>query len=267
MISSTSHRYDFGPWPLLQGIPSLPEAAKESLKQARAVFTNGFIFDELPLNVVTDAISEAIEAGSSVFFDPGPRCFTMLQGERRRALDTLMDLSDVVLMTEEESQTVTGHVDPDLAAQSVLSRPGSRTEWCVIKLGGKGAMIRSKSRGSSYFAPGFRVKVQDTVGCGDSFASAIVLGYIRGYGISSTLALANGVGAATAMGRGAGRNVANAPLVKSLLEQAMKENQEESRAADELRPGDGNDGKRRCAFIKEAIEMLEKSLAAKSNCS
>ena len=29
----------------------------------------------------------------------GPRCHTMKAGSRRRALDTLMDLSDVVLMT------------------------------------------------------------------------------------------------------------------------------------------------------------------------
>jgi hypothetical protein len=259
-----SCRYDFGPWPLLQGIPSLPTAAKESLKQARAVFTNGFIFDELPLNVVTDAITEAIYAGASVFFDPGPRCFTMLDGERRKALDTLMDLSDVILMTEEESKTVTGHDDPDLAAKSVLSRPGSRTDWCVIKLGGNGAMIRSKSRGSSYYAPGIKVDVQDTVGCGDSFASAIVLGFIRGYGINSTLALANAVGAATATGRGAGRNVANAALVKILLERTLKETEDASKAADALRPGDGNEGKRRCAYIKEALEMLDKSLSAKN---
>ncbi len=52
--------------------------------------------------------------------------------------------------------------------------------------------------------------VGDTVGCGDSFAAAIVLGYIRGYDIPATMALANAVGAATAMGTGAGTNVASA---------------------------------------------------------
>lgn len=57
---------------------------------------------------MTDALTDAIGKGASVFFDPGPRCFTMLEGDRRRALDSLMDLSHVVLMTEEESRTVTG---------------------------------------------------------------------------------------------------------------------------------------------------------------
>ena len=58
-----------------------------------------------------------------------------------------------------------------------------------------------------------QVEVQDTVGCGDSFAAAIVLGYIRSHDIPATLVLANAVGAATAMGRGAGTNVASAPTV------------------------------------------------------
>ena len=49
-----------------------------------------------------------------------------------------------------------------------------------------------------------QVDVQDTVGCGDSFAAAVVLGYTRGHRIPPLLALANAVGAATAMGSGAG---------------------------------------------------------------
>lgn len=57
----------------------------------------------------------------------------------------------------------------------------------------------------------------DTVGCGDSFASAIALGFSRGQNPSCTLALANAVGAATAQGSGAGRNVANSALVLDIL--------------------------------------------------
>ena len=46
--------------------------------------------------------------------------------------------------------------------------------------------------------------VADTVGCGDSFAAAIVMGYTRRHSIPALLTLANAVGAATAMGEGAG---------------------------------------------------------------
>ena len=62
-----------------------------------------------------------------------------------------------------------------------------------------------------------QVTVGDTVGCGDSFAAAVVMGYIRDYDIPSTMALANAVGAATAMGTGAGTNVASAEAVVQLL--------------------------------------------------
>ena len=38
-----------------------------------------------------------------------------------------------------------------------------------------------------------QVDVQDTVGCGDSFAAAVVLGYTRGHAIPPVMALANAV--------------------------------------------------------------------------
>lgn len=52
------------------------------------------------------------------------------------------------------------------------------------------------------------MNVVDTVGCGDSFVAAIAYGFIHNIPLVNTLALANAVGAATAMGCGAGRNVA-----------------------------------------------------------
>lgn len=66
--------------------------------------------------------------------------------------------------------------------------------------------------------------MSDTVGCGDSFAAAIVLGYVRKYDIPATVALANAVGAATAMGTGAGTNVATADNVLRLLSAAVQNN-------------------------------------------
>jgi hypothetical protein len=59
------------------------------------------------------------------------------------------------------------------------------------------------------------------VGCGDSFAAALVLGYTRRHSIPAVMALANAVGAATAMGAGAGRNVASADSVHELLRGAV----------------------------------------------
>eukprot|EP00878_Enallax_costatus_P032986 GHUV01036348.1.p1 GENE.GHUV01036348.1~~GHUV01036348.1.p1 ORF type:complete len:298 (+),score=89.05 GHUV01036348.1:387-1280(+) len=214
-------QYDFGPWPLLAGVSTLPGPVTQVLQSTAAVFTNGFVFDELPLELVKTAIHTASSSGAAILFDPGPRAFTMKSGSRRLALDTLMNLSDVVLMTEEEAVEVTGLRDPQAAAVAVLSRPGAKTEWCVVKLGAQGALLVTKSpQQQVYHAGAFQVEVKDTVGCGDSFAAAIVLGYTRTHDVHATLLLANAVGAATAMGRGAGTNVANASTVLSLLNRA-----------------------------------------------
>ncbi|KAG2496877.1 hypothetical protein HYH03_005276 [Edaphochlamys debaryana] len=240
-------RYDFGPWPLLEGIAELPQQAQQVLRSSRAVFTNGFIFDELPLHAVESACLDAISNGSAIFFDPGPRCQTMLEGPRRAALDLLLDLSAVVLMTEDEARVVTGLSDPEAAARAVLARPGARAQWAVVKMGAAGAVLCERAapqgghpsgsgngsgngsghgNGSGNGSGGgvratrmgsVKVEVVDTVGCGDSFAAAIVMGYINRWPADVTLALANAVGGATATGRGAGRNVARAEDVLRLL--------------------------------------------------
>ena len=60
----------------------------------------GCCFDELPPNVIMEAVMSARSAGAAIFFDPGPRSWTFREPERRRALNELLDSTDVVLMTE-----------------------------------------------------------------------------------------------------------------------------------------------------------------------
>jgi hypothetical protein len=57
----------------------------------------------------------------------------------------------------------------------------------------------------------------DTVGCGDSFVAAIAYGFIHNMPMVNTLVIANAVGAATAMGCGAGRNVATLDKVIEIV--------------------------------------------------
>mmetsp|Transcript_7259 Transcript_7259/g.12549 ORF Transcript_7259/g.12549 Transcript_7259/m.12549 type:complete len:128 (+) Transcript_7259:2-385(+) len=65
--------------------------------------------------------------------------------------------------------------------------------------------------------PCMKIQLEDSVGCGDSLAAAVVLAYTRGDALLPALALANAVGGATAARRGAGRNVATAEMVRELL--------------------------------------------------
>ncbi len=48
------------------------------LRSTAAVFTNGFVFDELPLELVKAAVQTASSAGAAVLFDPGATATLLL---------------------------------------------------------------------------------------------------------------------------------------------------------------------------------------------
>eukprot|EP00890_Picochlorum_soloecismus_P002189 jgi/Picsp_1/2971/NSC_01195-R1_sugar carbohydrate kinase len=210
-------RYDFGPWPLFRSVTTLSESVKSVLSRSKSVFVNGFVFDEMPESLVVSAARYTQRHGALVLFDPGPRSWTFCEGDRRHALESMLDVADVVLMTEEEAAVVVGTDDAVDAAERLMARPNARAQWVVIKRGSKGAVLGEKATGKLYHQDGYTVNVKDTVGCGDSFAAAIALGCTHSKDVAATLALAGAVGAATAMGTGAGRNVATIDKVSNIL--------------------------------------------------
>jgi len=228
-------RYDLGPWPLMRDVSDVSNEAREALRSCRAVFLNGFVFDELKPQAVAQALKLAKGNGAGVFFDPGPRAFTFVDEtnpSRMEALRVALENSDVVLATEEELAALTGvraNAPPTDYAAAVFDFPGSAAEWVVVKLGPEGAMVVTRD-GQSARVGCPRVKVGDTVGCGDSSAGAYVLGYLRKQAddaldlsevLQTTATLATHVGSATAMNIGAGRNVAKAETVLELLDAAV----------------------------------------------
>ncbi|MBA0708776.1 hypothetical protein Golax_023868 [Gossypium laxum] len=196
---------------------TLSEEVKRAIKRSRILFCNGYDFDELSSHMIISAVEYTVEVGTSVFFDPGPRGKSLLSGtvEEQKALEHFLRMSDVLLLTSDEAESLTGLVDPILAAQELL-RKGNRTKWVVVKMGPKGSILITKS--GITCASAFKVKIMDTVGCGDSFVAAIAYGFIHNIPLVTTLAFANAVGAATAMGCGAGRNVATLKQVVELME-------------------------------------------------
>jgi sugar/nucleoside kinase (ribokinase family) len=74
----------------------------------------------------------------------------------------VLDAADVVCMTEEEAEAVTGLRGAEAQARHILSRPGARTEWCVVKRGAAGAVLASRSATQVYSQAALRVDVRDT---------------------------------------------------------------------------------------------------------
>lgn len=113
-----------------------------------------------------------------------------------------------------QAESLTRIGNPILAGQDLI-RKGVRTKWVIIKMGSRGSILITTSTVCG--VPAFKVDVVDTVGCGDSFTAAVAFGFLHDSPPINTLALANAVGAATAMGCGAGRNVASLSKVMELL--------------------------------------------------
>nr|XP_016461875.1 PREDICTED: probable fructokinase-4 isoform X2 [Nicotiana tabacum] len=212
-------RADFNVDPAFNWMDKLSTEVKMAIRQSKILFCNGYDFDELSPSLLESAVECAVESGTSIFFDPGPRGKSLLAGrpEEKRALGKLLRMSEVLLLTSEEAVSLTGIDDPILAGQELLKN-GACTKWVIVKMGPKGSILITKS--SITCAPGFKVNIIDTVGCGDSFVAAIAFGFIHDLPLSYTLTLANAVGAATAMGCGAGRNVASLRKVLELLKES-----------------------------------------------
>ena len=62
-----------------------------------------------------------------------------------------------LLPLQEEAEAVTEISDAEEAAWSILDRPGAVTQWCVIKLGGEGALLCTKSPRRQYRQSGLQV--------------------------------------------------------------------------------------------------------------
>ena len=58
---------------------------------------------------------------------------------------------------QEEAEAVTEISDAEEAAWSILDRPGAVTQWCVVKLGGEGALLCTKSPRRQYRQSGLQV--------------------------------------------------------------------------------------------------------------
>ncbi|KAK1310852.1 hypothetical protein QJS10_CPA08g00172 [Acorus calamus] len=212
-------RADFSKEPAFSWMNELSGQVQKAIRQSKILFCNGYVFDELSPTVIISALLCAMDAGTTTFFDPGPRGRTLFSGtpDEQKALSLYLKLSDVLLLTSDEVESLTGISNPILAGQELIKK-GTRTKWVVIKMGEKGSILITASNISC--APSFKVDVVDTVGCGDSFTAAVVYGYLHRLPPLHTLVLANAVGAATATGCGAGRNVANLDKVLELLRES-----------------------------------------------
>ena len=97
--------------PAFSWMSTLSEEVKRAIKRSRILFCNGYDFDEFSPGVIISVLEYAVEVGTSVFFDPGPRGKSLLHGsmEEEKALRQFLRMSDVLLLTADEVRCIAFH--------------------------------------------------------------------------------------------------------------------------------------------------------------
>jgi sugar/nucleoside kinase (ribokinase family) len=129
--------------------------------------------------------AEAHDLGLTTSIDPGWDSSNQWQPD----IFDVLSYTDLFLPNEVEALTITG-TDTIEEALDVLAPYDGMT---VIKMGGKGCLVRHQSR--TIVAPSFPVEVVDVTSAGDVFNAGFLYGYLEGWSLNETARFANACGA------------------------------------------------------------------------
>lgn len=103
-LFSSFSRADFSKEPAFSWINELSGEVKMTVRRSKVLFCNGYGFDELSPNLIVSIVNYALEVGTSIFFDPGPRGKSLSVGtpDERSALGHILRMSDAILLTSDE---------------------------------------------------------------------------------------------------------------------------------------------------------------------
>lgn len=149
---------------------------KEDLNQDLLTNTKVFHFGSLSLTndpsktATYEAIRIAKDAGAIISYDPNYRA--PLWENEKVAIEMMREpipYVDMMKISDEETELLTGQVDPEAAAEILISQG---VKVVVVTLGEQGALVRIKD--GSHIVAGFKSQVVDTTGAGDSFWGSFV---------------------------------------------------------------------------------------------
>lgn len=104
---------------------------------------------------------------------------------------------DYFMPSYDEARMISGLVNPSDIADFFINQG---VKACVIKLGKKGCLVRTKNE--EHMIPAYNVKAVDATGAGDSFVAGFLTGLVKGWDLKRCGTFGNAVGAScvTAMG-------------------------------------------------------------------
>lgn len=181
--------------------------------------------DEPAHHAILHAIQVAREHHAIIAYDPNDR--PLLWPSRAQARETMrsvLPLVDVIKLSEEECEILTGLSEPKQAAMHLLDMG---IQCVVITLGSQGALVCTASEPDFRLVPGFSVPVTDTTGAGDAFWGGFLTCLSRSHCQPATLSLqeaaefaryGNAVAACNVQKRGAIPAMPSEQQVQTLLQ-------------------------------------------------
>lgn len=127
-----------------------------------------------------------------------------LPPDLRRRVDSLLQVSHIILLNRFEAKVLTGCHDPMDASYQLLHKY-DKAHTVVVKLGGEGAHFRQKTREEDLIInlPAYSVDFVDASGAGDAFGSAFLLATLEGSSLEEAGRLATAAGALATTEKGA----------------------------------------------------------------
>lgn len=138
----------------------------ESLQNTKIFHTGSLSLTDEPARTATyEAVKIAKEAGALISYDPNYRA-SLWSGEKEaiEAMKSLFPYADMVKVSEEECQLLTGETDYLKGARELLALGPN---IIAVTLGEQGVCLVKEDWEAH--VPGFCVKAVDTTGAGDSF--------------------------------------------------------------------------------------------------
>lgn len=121
--------------------------------------------DEPARSATLAAVRRAKDSGAIISYDPNFRALLWSSKEEAmKQMRSVLSLVDVIKISDEETELLTGAKSPEEASEILVS---SGISCAVVTLGADGAFIRTKT--SSAKVSAMECTVVDTTGAGDSF--------------------------------------------------------------------------------------------------
>jgi fructokinase len=142
--------------------------------------------DEPVREATLTALKHAKNNGITVSYDPNlrPALWESLEAARIGMLE-VMPYADIVKLSDEELEFLTGEKDIMIAAEKIKQQ--FNMSFLFVTLGAKGSYCFAN--GESVMVPGYTVYAIDTTGCGDAFFAGVLYQILEKDALSNVLSI------------------------------------------------------------------------------